>query len=115
MQRPVWAIPLQLEHILDGQPKIRDSVVILTNVVQRYDLQATVPETILDLYPGQPYQMNTTIENLGNGADRFDVTIDSIIDSDGNSHVWDIEIPRILFGELDRDEIGEYQIIINVP
>ena len=100
---------------LDGQPKIRDSVVILTNVIQRYDLQATVPETILDLYPGQPYQMNTTIENLGNGADRFDVTIDSIIDSDGNSHVWDIEIPRILFGELDRDEIGEYQIIINVP
>jgi hypothetical protein len=59
--------------------------------------------------------MNTTIENLGNGPDRFDVTIDSIIDSDGNSHVWDIEIPRILFGELDRDETGEYPIVINVP
>ena len=100
---------------LDGQPKIRDSVVILTNVIQRYDLEATVPESILDLYPGQPYQMNTTIENLGNGPDRFDVTIESITDSDGNSHVWDIEIPRILFGELDRDEIGEYPIIINVP
>ena len=84
-------------------------------MIQRYDLEATVPETILDLYPGQPYQMNTTIENLGNGPDRFDVTIESITDSDGNSHVWDIEIPRILFGELDRDEIGEYPIIINVP
>jgi hypothetical protein len=89
--------------------------VILTNIVQKYDLDAKVSETILDLYPGQPYQMDTSIENLGNGPDRFDVTIESITDTQGDSYVWDIEIPRILFGELDRDEIGEYPIIINVP
>ena len=45
-------------------PKVRDSVLILTNVVQRYELESSVPETILDLYPGQSYQMNTTISNL---------------------------------------------------
>ena len=39
--------------------------------------------------------MDTNIENLGNGPDRFDMTIESIVDSQGNSHVWDIEIPRI--------------------
>ena len=81
---------------LDGSPKVRDSVLILTNVVQRYELESSVPETILDLYPGQSYQMNTTISNLGNGQDRFDVTIESIIDDKGAAHVWDMYIPRIL-------------------
>ena len=100
---------------LDGSPKVRDSVLILTNVVQRYELESSVPETILDLYPGQSYQMNTTISNLGNGRDRFDVTIESIIDDKGTAHVWDMNIPRILFEELNRDESQTVPIYINVP
>jgi Predicted membrane protein len=100
---------------LDGSPKVRDSVLILTNVVQRYELESSVPETILDLYPGQSYQMNTTISNLGNGQDRFDVTIESIIDDKGAAHVWDMLIPRILFEELNRDESQVVPIYINVP
>ena len=100
---------------LDGSPKVRDSVLILTNVVQRYELESSVPETILDLYPGQSYQMNTTISNLGNGQDRFDVTIESIIDDKGAAHVWDMYIPRILFEELNRDESQTVPIYINVP
>jgi hypothetical protein len=100
---------------LDGSPKVRDSVVILTNVVQRYELEAAIPNTILELYPGQSYQMDTTIENLGNGPDRYDVSIASIVDASGGSHVWDMNIPRILFQELDRDESQTVPIIVNVP
>ena len=100
---------------LDGSPKVRDSVLILTNVVQRYELEADVENTMLELYPGQSYDMDTTINNLGNGPDRFDISIASIVDGNGESHVWDLNIPRILFTELDRDESQTVQISINVP
>ena len=100
---------------LDGTPKVRDSVLILTNVIQRYELESSVPETIVDLYPGQSYQMNTTVSNLGNGQDRYDITIESIVDSQGGAHVWDMDIPRILFEELNRDEAQTVPIYINVP
>ena len=100
---------------LDGTPRVRDSVLILTNVVQRYDLEAEVPSTILELYPGQSYQMDTSVTNNGNGPDRFDVTIASIVDDQGGSHVWDMNIPRILFEELDREESQVVPIYVNVP
>ena len=100
---------------LDGTPKVRDSVLILTSVIQRYELESTVPETIVDLYPGQSYQMNTTVSNLGNGQDRYDITIESIVDNQGGAHVWDMDIPRILFEELNRDESQTVPIFINVP
>ncbi|HIC50333.1 MAG TPA: hypothetical protein EYP01_02630, partial [Candidatus Poseidoniales archaeon] len=90
-------------------------VVLLTNVVQEYILEASVPETILALHPGQSYQLDTTVENKGNGADRYDITVASITDSFGGSHVWDVEIPRILFQELDRDESQTVPILLNVP
>ena len=90
-------------------------MVILTNVVQRYELEAEVPNTILDLHPGQSYQMDTTVDNLGNGPDRYDISIASIVDASGGSHVWDMNIPRILFQELDRDESQTVSIIVNVP
>jgi len=99
---------------LDGAPKVRDSVVLVTNVIQRYDLEAST-ETILSLYPGQEYQLDTIIENTGNGADRYDMAVGSITDQDGNSDVWDIVIPRILFQELDRDESQQIPLMINVP
>ena len=99
---------------LDGAPKVRDSVVLVTNVIQRYDLEAT-SKTILSLYPGQEYQLDTGIKNTGNGADRYEIAVGSITDQDGNADVWDIVIPRILFEELDRDESQLIPIIINVP
>jgi len=100
---------------LEGAPRVRDSVVLLTNVIQEYNLEASVPETILALHPGQAYQLDTTVENIGNGADRYDIAVGSIFDSFGGSHVWDIEVPRILFQELDRDESQTIPIWINVP
>ena len=59
--------------------------------------------------------MDTTIENIGNGPDRFDIAVNSITDSNGGSAVWDIEIPRVTFEELDRDTSQDIPIYINVP
>ena len=67
------------------------------------------------MYPGQTYQLDTMIENVGNGADRYDISVNSITDSMGLSQVWDIEIPRVLFEELDRDESQTIPIHISVP
>ena len=100
---------------LEGASRVRDSRVLLTNVIQRYDLEATVPETILSLYPGQTYQLDTTIENTGNGADRFGISVNSITDSNGYSQVWGVEIPRVIFQELDRGESQTVPIQISVP
>ena len=100
---------------LEGTPRVRDSVVLLTNVIQEYNLDASVPETILSLYPSQIYQLDTTVDNIGNGADRYNIIVNSITDSFGNSQVWDIEIPRMLFQELDRDESQTVPIMLNIP
>ena len=45
----------------------------------------------------------------------MDMAVGSITDQDGIPDVWDIVIPRILFQELDRDELQEILIMINVP
>ncbi|MCP4972178.1 MAG: hypothetical protein GY914_00635, partial [Prochlorococcus sp.] len=82
---------------------------------QVYDIEATVPQNILQLHPGESFQLDTLIENEGNGPDRYDITVNSIVDSNGNSDVWDIDIPRVIFEELDRDESQEIPIYINVP
>ena len=100
---------------LEGAPKVRDSVVLVTNVIQVYDLEASVPQTNLELHPGESFQLDTIIENTGNGPDRYDIAVNSIIDSNGASAVWDIEIPRVIFEELPRDESQEVAIQINVP
>ena len=55
---------------LEGAPKVRDSVVLVTNVIQVYDLEASVPQTNLELHPGESFQLDTIIENTGNGPDR---------------------------------------------
>ena len=77
-----------------GAPKVRDSVVLVTNVIQVYDLEASVPQTNLELHPGESFQLDTVIENTGNGPDRYDIAVNSIVDSNGASAVWDIEIPQ---------------------
>ena len=100
---------------LEGAPKVRDSVVLQTNVIQVYDLDATVPQNNLELHPGESFQLDTTIENSGNGPDRFDIAVNSITDSNGGSAVWDIEIPRVTFEELERDTSQEVPIYINIP
>ena len=100
---------------LEGAPRVRDSVVLVTNVIQVYDLEASVPQTILQLHPDESFELETVIENLGNGPDRYGISVNSIVASTGASDVWDIDIPRVLFEELDRDESQEITILVNVP
>ncbi len=106
---------------LEGTPEIRDSLLLLTNVLQVYELDADVASTVLDLYPGQNFVLETEVTNTGNGPDRFDITIESITAVAGEStgpegsFIWDIDIPRAYFGELLRDESKEFDLVINVP
>ena len=106
---------------LEGTPEVRDSLLLLTNVLQVYELNADVASTVLDLYPGQNFVLETEVTNTGNGPDRFDITIESITAVAGEStgpegsFIWDIDIPRAYFGELLRDESKEFDLVINVP
>ena len=52
---------------LEGAQRVRDSVVLLTNVIQEYDLEGSVPETILSMHPGHTNQFDTTVSKEGNG------------------------------------------------
>ena len=99
---------------LEGTPEVRDSALLLTDVIQVYELEAEVDSTLLELYPGQAFPLSTEITNTGNGPDRFDITVESITGPEG-SYIWDIDIPRANFGELLRDQSKEFDLIINVP
>ena len=88
---------------LEGTPEVRDSALLLTNVIQVYELEAEVDSNILELYPGQAYPLTTEITNTGNGPDRFDITVESVTGPEG-AYIWDIDIPRAYFGELLRDD-----------
>jgi uncharacterized membrane protein len=99
---------------LEGTPEVRDSALLLTNVIQVYELEAEVDSNILELYPGQAYPLTTEITNTGNGPDRFDITVESVTGPEG-AYIWDIDIPRAYFGELLRDDSKEFDLIINVP
>ncbi|DAC24316.1 MAG TPA: hypothetical protein D7H76_05045, partial [Candidatus Poseidoniales archaeon] len=99
---------------LEGTPEVRDSALLLTNVIQVYELETEVDSNILELYPGQAYPLTTEVTNTGNGPDRFDITVESVTGPEG-AYIWDIDIPRAYFGELLRDESKEFDLIINVP
>ena len=96
---------------LEGTPEVRDSALLLTDVIQVYELEAEVDSTLLELYPGQAFPLSTEIMNTGNGPDRFDITVESITGPEG-SYIWDIDIPRANFGELLRDQSKEFDLII---
>ena len=99
---------------LEGTPEVRDSALLLTDVIQVYELEAEVDTVLLDLYPGQAFPLTTEVTNTGNGPDRFDITVESITGPEG-AYIWDIDIPRAYFGELLRDDSKEFDLIINVP
>ena len=52
---------------LEGTPEVRDSALLLTDVIQVYELEAKVDSTLLDLHPGQAFPLSTEITNTGNG------------------------------------------------
>ena len=64
-----------LKANLDSYPRISDSVLLSTNVIHVYDLEAGVdPDVGTELFvnPGEEWLLPITVRNEGNGPDRYD-------------------------------------------
>ncbi|DAC39239.1 MAG TPA: hypothetical protein D7I00_06745, partial [Candidatus Poseidoniales archaeon] len=57
----------------------------------------------------------TTVNNNGNGPDRFDYTLARVTDSSGVDVIWDITIPRNTLEELDSGSSQSFEVLMNVP
>jgi len=119
---------------LNGYPKISDSIKLDTTVVHIYDLDSETnlstdriisvdsdnlgTVSAYSVYPGEQITLPTTITNSGNGPDRFDYRLATVIDPTGipvrNGH-WDIIIPRDTLQELSRGTEQTFDVLMNVP
>ena len=100
---------------LQGASRVSDSVILSTNVKHVYDLDAAVPEDEATLDPGERWILPVTVENLGNGPDRYDMRVGSITDSDGFAQPWIIDIPRGTLIELQRGDMQMVEVLVEVP
>jgi hypothetical protein len=70
------------------------------------------------VFPGEKITLPTTVTNDGNGPDRYDYRLATVIDPSGvpvrNGH-WDIIIPRDSLQELSRDTSQTFDVLMNVP
>ena len=107
-----------IKAYLDGYPRISDSIILSTNVIHVYDLDAGVdPEvgTNLVVNPGDNLILPITVENEGNGPDRFDFRLTRVTDAYGVDVLWDITVPRQYLQELSRGTYQNFDVMMNVP
>ncbi|MDA1131431.1 MAG: hypothetical protein O3B00_08035 [archaeon] len=107
-----------IKGYLDGYPRISDSIILSTNVIHVYDLDAGVdPEvgTNLVVNPGDNLILPITVENEGNGPDRFDFRLTRVTDAYGVDVLWDITVPRQYLQELSRGTYQNFDVMMNVP
>ncbi|MCS5533059.1 MAG: hypothetical protein NZ736_02230 [Candidatus Poseidoniaceae archaeon] len=103
---------------LDGYQRISDSVILSTNVIHVYDLDAGVdPEvgTNLVVNPGEKLILPITVKNDGNGPDRFDFRLARVTDAYGVDVLWDITVPRQYLQELSRGTYQNFDVLMNIP
>ncbi len=100
---------------LEGYPRVADSVILSTNVIHVFSLDATAETTDLSANPGDTWIIPTTVTNTGNGPDRYDLRLGRVYDSQGIDVLWDIDIPRSILTELSRDTSQTVDLTINVP
>ena len=123
-----------LKAYLDGYPKISDFIKLDTTVIHEFSLSASTnlstdriisveganggTVSAYSVYPGEKITLPTTITNDGNGPDRYDYRLATVIDPSGvpvkNGH-WDIIIPRDSLQELSRDTSQTFDVLMNVP
>ena len=103
---------------LEGYPRISDSVILSTNVIHEYILDAGIdPDvgTSIEVNPGEQIILPITVSNDGNGPDRFDFRLARVTDAFGVDVIWDIDIPRDGLMELSPDSYQAFDVLMNVP
>jgi uncharacterized membrane protein len=100
---------------LEGYPRVADSVILSTNIIHVFALEATAETTDFSANPGETWIIPTTVANTGNGPDRYDLRLGRVYDSKGIDVLWDIDIPRNLLTELSRGTTQTVDLTINVP
>ena len=60
---------------LEGYPRVADSVILSTNVIHVFDLDAEAETTDFEANPGDIWLIPTTVTNAGNGPDRYDLRL----------------------------------------
>ena len=100
---------------LEGYPRVADSVILSTNVIHVFGLVADAEMTEISANPGDTWIIPTTVSNIGNGPDRYDLRLGRVYDSEGVNVPWDIDIPRNLLTELTRNTSQTIDLTINVP
>ena len=103
---------------LEGYPRISDSVILSTNVIHEYILDAGIDPDVgleIDVNPGEQITLPITVSNDGNGPDRFDFRLARVTDAFGVDVIWDIDIPRDGLMELSPDTYQAFDVLMNVP
>ena len=103
---------------LKGYPKISAAKILQVDVDHVYRLStdvALVDDDQLTVNPGDSITLTTTVNNNGNGPDRFDYTLARVTDSSGVDVIWDITVPRNTLEELDSGSSQSFDVLMNVP
>lgn len=103
---------------LKGYPKISAAKILQVDVDHVYQLKtdvALVDDEQLTVNPGDAIILPTTVNNNGNGPDRFDYTLARVTDSSGVDVIWDITIPRNTLEELDSGSSQTFEVLMDIP
>ena len=103
---------------LKGYPKISAAKILQVDVDHVYRLStdvSLVDNDELTVNPGDSIILPTTVNNNGNGPDRFDYTLARVTDSAGVDVIWDITVPRNTLEELDSGSSQSFEVLMNIP
>ncbi len=103
---------------LKGYPKISAAKILQVDVDHVYRLStdvSLVDNDQLTVNPGDSIILPTTVNNNGNGPDRFDYTLARVTDAAGVDVIWDITVPRNTLEELDSGSSQSFEVLMNIP
>ena len=103
---------------LKGYPKISAAKILQVDVDHVYRLStgvSLVDNDELTVNPGDSIILPTTVNNNGNGPDRFDYTLARVTDEAGVDVIWDITVPRNTLEELDAGSSQSFDVLMNIP